>query len=237
MGLVFRSHKERRLRIIDILFLMATVYSLANQRIFNVDQTIRYLSMAGVWFFVKESDSPRFERGLLKVVVLAAVVHAIVAVLQSFGILSNYNYFFKTTGLFVNPGPFGCYLSFALADFPALFQYGSLANHIKLLSILTFYCCCMVLCCQTHVCISCSHINGYGMSCEFRSRIKINIITWLLLLFPDCCAVHAQAVIGQCAFGYMKITVRLWAKPVGYGRWFPEDICQAGRLSFMPMMI
>ena len=132
---------------------MATVYSLANQRVFNVDLTIRYLSMAGVWFFVKESDSPRFERGLLKVVVLAAVVHAIVAVLQSFGILSNYNYFFKTTGLFVNPGPFGCYLSFALAAiFPLPYLImDPLANRIRYCPFLPFYCCCMVLYCQTHV--------------------------------------------------------------------------------------
>ncbi len=41
------------------------------------------------------------------------------------------------------------------------------------------------------------------------------------------CAVHAQAVIGQCAFGYMednrsgcraKTSIGLW------DRWFPEDI-------------
>ena len=60
-GLVLRSDTERRLRIIDILFLMAIVFGLANERVFNVDLTIKYLSMAGVWFFVKESDSPRFE--------------------------------------------------------------------------------------------------------------------------------------------------------------------------------
>ena len=114
-GLVFRPQAERRVRMVDVLFLMAIVYGLVNQRVLNVDLTIKYLSMAGIWFFVKESNSPRFRRGLLLVVVLAAVVHSFVAVLQSFGVLSNYNYFFKTTGLFTNPGPFGCYLSFALA--------------------------------------------------------------------------------------------------------------------------
>ena len=114
-GLVIRSQVERRVRMVDVLFLMAIVYGLVNQRVFNVDLTIKYLSMAGVWFFVKESDSPLFNKGLLLVVVLAAVVHCFVAVLQSFGVLSNYNYIFKTTGLFTNPGPFGCYVAFALA--------------------------------------------------------------------------------------------------------------------------
>ena len=227
VGLVFRSHKERRLRIIDILFLMATVYSLANQRIFNVDQTIRYLSMAGVWFFVKESDSPRFERGLLKVVVLAAVVHAIVAVLQSFGILSNYNYFFKTTGLFVNPGPFGCYLSFALAAiFPcALFNYGSFGKPHKVLSILT------VLLLLYGLILSDSRAAYLAvivtvMVClflRFRSRIKINMIYIgvLLLLFSGLLFVlymHRPSS-ANARLGIWKITVQaVGQKPaLGYG--------------------
>lgn len=123
--------------MVDILFLMAIVYGLVNQRVFNVDLTNKYLSMAGVWFFAKETNSPRFERGLLLVVVLAAIVHAIVAVLQSFGVLSNYNYFFNTTGLFTNPGPFGCYLSFALAALlPCiLLNFGSFKRTQKILSV------------------------------------------------------------------------------------------------------
>lgn len=96
IGLVFLSHWKGRIRIIDILFLLAIVYGLSNQREINVDLSVKYLSMMGVWFFVKESDSPRFVFGLFLVVMLTALIHTSVACLQSFGVLSNQNYFFKT---------------------------------------------------------------------------------------------------------------------------------------------
>lgn len=226
-GLVFRPQKERRVRMVDVLFLMAIVYGLVNQRVFNVDLTVKYLSMAGVWFFVKESDSARFERGLLLVVVIAAVVHSFVAVLQSFGVLSNYNYFFKTTGLFINPGPFGCYLAFALAALVpwVLFNFKSFTKLQKAASALT------VMLLVYGLVLSDSRAAYLAvvvtvLVCLFlkvRSRIRIKGIHMgaLLLLFSGIMVVlymHRPSS-AQARLGIWKITVQaVGQKPVlGYG--------------------
>ena len=226
-GLVLRFNTEKRLRIIDILFLMGIVYSLENQRVFNVDLTVKYLSMAGVWFFVKESDSPRFERDLLQVVVLAAVVHAFVAVLQSFGLLSNYNYFFKTTGLFSNPGPYGCYLSFALAALLpcVIFNYGSFTKPQKIMSIIA------VLLLLYGIILSDSRAAYLAaivmvvicLYLRFRSRIRIKRrhMGALLLLFSGLLLalyIHRPSS-ANARLGIWKITVQsIGQKPLlGYG--------------------
>lgn len=213
--------------MVDILFLMAIVYGLVNQRVFNVDLTNKYLSMAGVWFFAKETNSPRFERGLLLVVVLAAIVHAIVAVLQSFGVLSNYNYFFNTTGLFSNPGPYGCYLSFALSAFLpcVIFNYASFKRTQKVLSVLA------VLLLLYGLIQSDSRAAYLAtivtvMIClflRFRSRIRIKRIHMgvLLLLFSGIMLVlymHRPSS-ANARLGIWKITVQaVGRKPLlGYG--------------------
>ncbi len=227
LGLTLRSITEKHLRVIDILFLVAIVYGLANQRVFNVDLTIKYLSMAGVWFFVKESDSPGFERGLLQVVVLAAVVHAIVAVLQSFGVLSNYNYLFKTTGLFVNPGPYGCYLSFALAALLpcVILKYGSFTKPQKILSVID------VLLLLYGLILSDSRAAYLAtivtvlicLFLRFRSRIRIKRIHMgvLLLLFSGIMLalyMHRPSS-ANARLGIWKITVQAVGKKplLGYG--------------------
>ena len=227
LGLVLRPQTERRFRIIDILFLMAIVYGLANERVFNVDLTVKYLSMAGVWFFVKDTNSPRFKKGLLLVIVLAAVVHSFVAVLQSFGVLSNENYFFKTTGLFTNPGPFGCYLSFALAALlPCIiYKYGSFTKPQIILSVI------VVLLLLYGLILSDSRAAYLAaivtvvicLYLRFRSRIRIKRIHigMLLLLFSGIMFVlymHRPSS-AQARLGIWKITVQaVGRKPVlGYG--------------------
>ena len=227
LGLTLRSNTERRLRIIDILFLMAIVFGLANERVFNVDLTIKYLSMAGVWFFVKESDSPRFERGLLQVVVLAALVHAFVAFLQSFGVLSNYNYFFKTTGLFFNPGPFGCYVSFALAALLTwvLFDFKSFTKWQEAASVIA------VMLLVYGLILSDSRAAYFAvivmiMVClflKFRSRIrlkKIHVGALLLLLSGALIVLYMyRPSSANARMGIWKITVQaVGQKPIlGYG--------------------
>lgn len=226
-GLVFCSNTKKHLRIIDILFLIAIAYGLANQRVFNVDLTAKYLSMSGVWVFAKESNSPSFEKGLLLAVVLAAAIHTIVAVLQSFSVLSNFNYFFKTTGAFSNPGQFGCYLSFALASLLpwGAFNYGHNTRTQKVFFILT------VILLLYGLALSDSRAAYLAtivtvvicLYLRLRSRIKIKRVhmgALLLLLLGILLALYMHRPSSANArLGIWKITVQaVGRKPVfGYG--------------------
>ena len=117
IGLICKKQSEIRIRTIDILFLIVILYSQFNQKRVNLDLTIQYLSMVAVWFYIKTLDSSKFNKFILHAVILAATIHSIVACLQSFGMLSNNNYYYSTTGLFNNPGHLGCILSFAFSAF------------------------------------------------------------------------------------------------------------------------
>src|SRR5574344_2334322 len=50
------------IRWLDVLFVTAILYGLLNQRNLDLDITIKCLTLAGVWFYVKVLNSPRFNR-------------------------------------------------------------------------------------------------------------------------------------------------------------------------------
>src|SRR5574344_1182429 len=175
------------IRWLDVLFVTAILYGLLNQRNLDLDITIKCLTLAGVWFYVKVLNSPRFNRSLLLIVVFAAIIHALIACLQSFGIFSNNNYFFKATGLFDNPGPFGCYLSFALAAFLPyifiLFRSFTKINKITtvLVAVLLFY---GLLLADSRAAYLATIVSLTAfVVIKFRSRVKIRIIHIGSLIF------------------------------------------------------
>ena len=175
------------IRWLDVLFVTAILYGLLNQRNLDLDITIKCLTLVGVWFYVKVLNSPRFNRSLLLIVVFAAIIHALIACLQSFGIFSNNNYFFKATGLFDNPGPFGCYLSFALAAFLPyifiLFRSFTKINKITtvLVAVLLFY---GLLLADSRAAYLATIVSLTAfVVIKFRSRVKIRIIHIGSLIF------------------------------------------------------
>lgn len=175
------------IRWLDVLFVTAILYGLLNQRNLDLDITIKCLTLVGVWFYVKVLNSPRFNRSLLLIVVFAAIIHALIACLQSFGIFSNNNYFFKATGLFDNPGPFGCYLSFALAAFlPYIFILFRSFNKINkittvLVAVLLFY---GLLLADSRAAYLATIVSLTAfVVIKFRSRVKIRIIHIGSLIF------------------------------------------------------
>lgn len=175
------------IRWLDVLFVTALLYGLLNQRNLDLDITIKCLTLVGVWFYVKVLNSPRFNRSLLLIVVFAAIIHALIACLQSFGIFSNNNYFFKATGLFDNPGPFGCYLSFALAAFlPYIFIHFKSFSKINkittvLVAVLLFY---GLLLADSRAAYLATIVSLTAfVVIKFRSRVRIRIIHIGSLIF------------------------------------------------------
>lgn len=175
------------IRWLDVLFVTAILYGLLNQRNLDLDITIKCLTLVGVWFYVKVLNSPRFNRSLLLIVVFAAIIHALIACLQSFGIFSNNNYFFKATGLFDNPGPFGCYLSFALAAFlPYIFIHFKSFSKINkittvLVAVLLFY---GLLLADSRAAYLATIVSLTAfVVIKFRSRVRIRIIHIGSLIF------------------------------------------------------
>lgn len=182
IGLIINSISKVlfEIRWLDILFVTTILYGLLNQRNLDLDITIRFLTLAGIWFYVKVSNSPRFNNSLLLIVVFAAIIQASIAFMQSFGVLSNNNYFFKATGLFNNPGPFGCFLSFSLSAYLPyiIIHYKSFSKAHKIIAVLValllFY---GLLLADSRAAYLAAIVSLTAFAViKFRSRVRIRII-------------------------------------------------------------
>lgn len=145
VGLICSSYVILQLRRIDILFFVTILYGLINQRVLNFDLIVRYVSFVLVWFYFRNSAYSKLNSYLFYGIIFTAIGHSIVAVLQFFRLFSNINYYFDTTGLFNNPGPYGCYLSFALSAYlPHIFvhfkQYSRLQKYVTISVLLLLLC-------------------------------------------------------------------------------------------------
>lgn len=115
LGIILSKNGTIKIRTADILFTIALTYGLVNQQTFNLDIVIKYTVFLCIWFYAKLTNSTQLRKWFVFAIVFTAVIHTLAAIMQLFHLLPNQNSFFTATALFDNPGPYGCYISFALA--------------------------------------------------------------------------------------------------------------------------